>query len=301
MTFRGTNRGTQPSYLQQSQNFMTVAAPQCVRKSNSMKDKCSRSVALIFIVLWPLTRFTTIAAPYIAPATADAFVATGPSGNLSVNNYGGGGALAVAAGNLPNGEFQSVLRFDLSGARSSLDAQYGAGQWSLQSVGLQLSSSPHGNTIYNQIAAGLFGVSLLQNSSWQEGTGNASNPSGSGINYNSLQSTYISAGDQALGVFNFDGGTSGINIYNLNLASDLSAGILAGSTLSLRLFAADTSVSYLFGSRAMQPPNQPGLVISAVPEPAALALLSLPLGILLWLRCQRPISTGIDVAQTTED
>ena len=176
---------------------------------------------------------------------------------------------------MPNGEFQSVLRFDLSGARASLDAQYGAGQWSLQSVGLQLTSSPHNNTIYNDIAAGSFGVSLLQNSSWVEGTGNASNPSSTGINYNTLLNTFVSAGDQALGVFNFNGGTSGANIYDLNLASDLSNGILSGGTLSLRLFAADSSVSYLFSSRAMQPPNQPELIINAVPEPAAFALLAL--------------------------
>src|SRR3954452_4766840 len=198
---------------------MTVAAPHWVRRLNSMKYKCSGALALVFVAGLPLMPFLAGAAPFIAPASGDAFVATGPSGNLSANNYGGGGALAVAAGNLPNGEFQSVIRFDLSGARASLDAQYGAGQWSLQSVGLQLSSSPHGNNIYNEIAAGSFGVSLTQNSSWLEGTGNASNPSASGINYNTLQSTYITAGDPALGVFNFDGGTSGANTYNLNLAS----------------------------------------------------------------------------------
>src|SRR6478672_2565422 len=124
-------------------------------------------------------------------AIADAFVAAGPTGNLADNNYGGGGALAVAAGALPNGEFQSVIRFDLSSVRSSLDAQFGAGQWSIQSVSLQLSSSPHSNVIYNNIAAGLFGVSLMQNNSWVEGTGNASSPTSDGITYNTLQNTYI--------------------------------------------------------------------------------------------------------------
>jgi ABC-type tungstate transport system permease subunit len=36
---------------------------------------------------------------------------TGPCSNLSENNYGGAGALSVAAPGLVNGEFQSVLHF----------------------------------------------------------------------------------------------------------------------------------------------------------------------------------------------
>src|SRR3954454_16698569 len=159
---------------------------------------------------------TAGAASYSTNSFADAFVATGPTGNLSGNNYGGGGALVVAASGLPNGEFQSVMKFDLSGARNSLDAQYGAGQWSLQSVSLQLTSSPHNNASYNDTADGLFGVSLMQNSSWVEGTGNASNPSSSGINFNTLQSAFVSANDPSLGIFNFNGSSSGANSYALN-------------------------------------------------------------------------------------
>src|SRR5262249_50899311 len=151
---------------------------------------------------------------------ADAFVATGPTNNLSNNNYGGGGALAVAAPGLTNGEFQSVLRFDLSGARNSLDAQYGTGQWSVDGISLQLTSSPHNNAIYNDVAAGRFGVSLMQNNSWVEGTGNASNPANNGITYNTLQSTFINTAlDQPLGTFSFNGGTSGSNVYSLTLSS----------------------------------------------------------------------------------
>ena len=247
-----------------------------------MTYKTSTFLVLLFAATFGGRPFSCPAAPYTSIATGDAFVAAGPTGNLRANNYGGGGALAVAAGNLPNGEFQSVIRFDLSGARASLDAQYGAGQWSLQSVGLQLTSSPHNNTIYNDIAAGSFGISLMQNTSWVEGTGNASNPSSTGINFNSLQSTFISPGDQALGTFSFDGSSTGVNTYNLNLSSDLSSAIMSGSVAGLRLYAADSSVSYLFSSRAMQPPNQPELLITAVPEPTIVALAALGSGLLLF-------------------
>ena len=102
--------------------------------------------------------------------SADAFVAAGPTGNLSNNNYGGAGALSIAAPNLSQGEFQSLLQFNLSSVKSAFDIQFGVGQWSIQSVVLQLTSSPHNNVIYNNIAAGQFGISLMQNNSWIEGT-----------------------------------------------------------------------------------------------------------------------------------
>jgi len=199
--------------------------------------------------------------------------------------------LAVAATGLPNGEFQSVIKFGLLGVRDSFDAQFGAGGWSLQSVSLQLSSSPHSNPVYNDIAPGLFGVSLMQNNSWVEGTGNASNPAANGISYTTLQSTFINnAADRGLGTFTFPGGTSGLNSYALDLAPDLTADILGGSDASLRLFAADSSVSYLFSSRA-QASGQPQLTITAVPEPGTLAVLTLASGLLLW-RVRRSLPTA---------
>jgi hypothetical protein len=227
-----------------------------------------------------------LAVSFTTNAISDAFVATGPTGNLINNNYGGGGALAVAAAGLPNGEFQSVLKFGLSGARSSFDAQFGAGQWSIQSVSLQLSSSPHNNAIYNNVAAGLFGASLMQNNSWLEGTGNASNPTANGITYSTLQGTFINnAADQALGTFSFDGGTSGANGYSLNLSSGLTSDILGGTDVSLRLFGADNNVSYLFSSRAATlASSQPQLIITAVPEPGSMALFAVALGLLFWRR-----------------
>jgi hypothetical protein len=187
---------------------------------------------------------------------ADAFVTPGGSGSLSSSNFGAAGSLAIAAPGLAQGEFQSVLKFDLSGAQSSFDAQFGAGQWSLQSVTLQLTSSPHNNAIFNNIAAGQFGVSLMQNNSWVEGTGTGGVPSSDGVSFNSLLATYINnANDQALGTFNFPGGSSGQNNYNLSLSSGLVTDVTSGSDLSLRLFAADSSVSYLVQAVAVPEPN----------------------------------------------
>ena len=241
-------------------------------------------------------------ASFSTAAFSDAFVATGPTGNLSANNYGGGGALALAAGSLPLGEFQSVLQFHLSGAHSSFDSQFGTGLWTVQSVTLQLTASPHNNAIYNDITAGQFNISLMQNNSWAEGTGTAGIPTTDGISFNSLQSTYINnATDQALGTFSFGGGSSGANSYTLGLTSSLLAHLLAGDDLSLRLDAADSDVSYLFSSRANgSSANRPTLTVSAIPEPGTLALCVMGLATLLFpLRQPTSLVTALLVAKTS--
>jgi len=136
----------------------------------------------------------------------DAFVTTGPSGNLSGNNYGGAGALSVAAPGLSKGEFQSVLQFDLSGAVTSFNTQFGAGQWNIQSITLSLTATSPNNAIFNSSAAGQFGISWMQNDSWTEGTGTPAAPTTTGITYSSLPS-YTGAGDESLGTFSFNGDT----------------------------------------------------------------------------------------------
>jgi len=215
---------------------------------------------------------TVQAATFTVIPNADAFVATGPTGNLSGDNFGAAGALALSASGLPQGEFQTVMRFDLSSAFNSFNAQYGVGQWSIQSVSLQLTSSPHNNAIFNNIAVGQFGVSLMQNNSWTEGTGTGGIPTTDGISFNSLQNTYVNPSlDQGLGTFNFPGGSSGANTYSLGLTSGLDADILDGGQLSLRLFAADANASYLFSSRTTGG-AAPELIITVVPEPGTIAL-----------------------------
>jgi len=204
---------------------------------------------------------------------ADAFVATGVGGSLNGNNFGAAGSLAVSAGGLPGGQFQSVLKFDLSGARSALDAEFGAGKWVLDSVGLKLTSSPHGNPIFNLAAPGQFGVSLMQNNAWQEGTGTGGKPGTVGISFNTLLGNFVNQNaDVTLGSFTFSGGSSGDNEYRLELAPGLLGHLQSGSELSLRLYPTDNVVSYLFDSRTAGGDTSPELVIVASPEPAILGL-----------------------------
>lgn len=221
---------------------------------------------------------------------ADAFVTPGSSGSLSTSNFGGAGSLALGASGLPQGEFQSVLKFDLSAAKTSFDGQYGVGNWTVQSVTLQLTSSPHNNAIFNDIAAGQFNVSLMQNNSWVEGTGTGGIPSSDGISFSSLTGTYINgAADQALGTFNFPGGSSGQNGYALTLSSGLTGDITSGGDLSLRLFAADSTVSYLMTSRSGGASARPDILVQAVavPEPSTIMLCVVALAVLLMVQTAR--------------
>jgi hypothetical protein len=224
------------------------------------------------------------AATFTLNPSADAFMTTGPSANLSGNNYGGAGALSVAAPGLANGEFQSVLRFDLSGAKTSFDTQFGLGQWTIQSISLSLTATSPNNPIFNPSAAGQFGISWMQNDSWVEGTGTPSAPTTTGITFSSLPS-FLSAGDESLGTFSFAGGTSGSSAYTLSLTSGFQADAAAGNLVSLRLFAADSTLSYLSDSRSFGTAGaRPVLSIVVVPEPTALSLLAVGAPLLLAAR-----------------
>lgn len=207
---------------------------------------------------------------------ADAFVTPGATGSLSSSNFGAAGSLAIAASSLPEGQFQTLIKYDLSSELNALNTEFGAGQWTVQSVTLTLTASPHSNPIFNPVAAGMFNVSLMQNNSWVEGTGTGGAPTSDGVSFNSLENVYIGPSDQALGTFSFAGNTSGANSYSLNLSSSLVADIMGGDDLSLRLFAADNNISYLFNSRNITGSltAEPTLTVDvgAIPEPGSVTL-----------------------------
>lgn len=243
----------------------------------------------LFILLSGLTAQRVSAASVTMIPTADAFVTTGSDGSLSGNNYGAAGNLALSAVGKPQGEFQSVLRFDVSAAKAAFDAQYGAGLWSIQSVTLQLTANnPASNPIFNAQGAGQFQLSWMQNDTWVEGTGTPNAPTTDGISFNSLQSTFIGPNDEAIGTFSFAGATSGSNTYTLTLSSGFTADLLNGGLVSLRVYSADSNVSYLFNSRSFnQTASRPMLTIDAVPEPGSTVLALAGLSLLAGWKLRR--------------
>jgi hypothetical protein len=250
-----------------------------------------KKFSLVMFGRIPLLAALSLAAVFSAGAassslnpTLDAFVTTGATGNLVNSNYGGAGALSVAARGSAQGEFQSVLQFNLAGAKSSFDSQFGAGQWSLQSVTLQFTAIAPNNAIFNNTAAGLFALSWMQNDTWTEGTGTPIAPGATGIMFSTI-SNFVSAADEALGTFSFNGATSGAATYALALTPSFSADILSGNAVSLRMYAADSAVSYLFDSRSFGTTSaRPVLTVNAVPEPGTVGLAGVGLGLAAWRR-----------------
>jgi hypothetical protein len=218
-----------------------------------------------------LPRFHASAATHSLTNFADAFVTPGSSGSLSSSNYGGAGALGISAPGSAQGEFQSVLLFDLSGVRNFFNSQYGVGQWSLQSVTLQLTTTTPNNGIFNANSAGLFNISLTQNTGWTEGTGTPGSPGSSGISFSTV-SNFVGVGDVSLGTFSFGGGNTGTSIFNLNLASDLTDDAINGNLLSIRMLAADSAISYLFDSRNFGTAGARPVLTFTVPEPGSFSI-----------------------------
>lgn len=212
---------------------------------------------------------------WTANPSADAFVTTGPDGTLSASNYGGAGALMVAAPGLPDGEFQSVLQFDVSGATALFDTTYGVGQWSITTVSLTLTATSPNNPIFNALSDGDFSIVWMENDSWTEGSGTPNSPGASGVTFDSLPS-FASANDTSQGTFHRTTAPSGATTWTLTTTPEVLNDIAAGGAVSFRIVAADTDVSYLFNSRSFGTASRrPVLSISAVPEPSAAMLVIL--------------------------
>src|SRR5262245_8214845 len=123
-------------------------------------------VSLLLLVSAATLRAQDVGPFFFIKPIADAFVATGADGTLAGNNYGGAGAIAVAAPGLPKGEMQMLLQFDLSGMANALNHAYGAGQWSVVTMTLRLTEAAANNPIFNAQGAGEVGISWMQNDSW---------------------------------------------------------------------------------------------------------------------------------------
>jgi hypothetical protein len=231
---------------------------------------------------------------------ADAFLAAGSAANpvganLTGLNFGSAGTLAIAPASSTKGEFDSVIMFTSAGAFSQFNATYGPGNWQITGLTLSLSSnfpmqgSQPMNMIFNKINAGSFGVDLLSDNSWVEGTGGGmGSPSTTSVTFNSIP-TLLSGTVDSLGTFTYTppGNTSYLN-YTLPLNPDLVTDTSAGGDLSLYFYAADNQVGYLFNSKEFAS-GHPELTVTAAatPEPAATTLMAGALGSLWFLARRR--------------
>jgi len=242
------------------------------------------ATSLLPVTLLAQTSFT------ISTTTADAFLASGSPGNphgsdLTSLNFGGAGTLAIAPASSPDGEFDSVIRFNAAAAASQFNSTYGAGNWTITGLTLSLASNFGGqgetpnNNIFNTINAGHFGINWLANDTWIEGTGGgngaAGYPGNNLVSFNSIPGL-LGSGYDSLGTFTYT--PPGDNIYanyTLPLDANLVSGAASGGDVNLYFFAVD-DVSYLFNARSYAQ-NHPELTITVTqttpaPEPAPLPL-----------------------------
>lgn len=258
----------------------------------------------------PIVRVAAIGALFLARVTfaqqsvytstpandiADTFVTNGTlSGANTSANYGGAGALMVTGSASGNGEFESLIKFDLSGAKAQFDAQFGVGHWTISNVTLTLKSNfatqggQPNNPIFPKINLGGFSVSWLANDSWTEGpaTANPSSPStypstpgslATDVTFSNLES-FVSASDEVVGYFQYVPPGNNNNVpLNWILGTGMAdagfvADIAAGNNVSLLFSPTDQTVSYLFNSRTKYG-NEPFITVTAVPEPGTAWLM----------------------------
>ncbi|MDR3404439.1 MAG: PEP-CTERM sorting domain-containing protein [Chthoniobacter sp.] len=243
------------------------------------------------------------------PTVADTFVTSAdPS-----NNYGAAGAMEISAPGSSAGELQTLLMFNLSSAVTTFNATYGAGNWSIDSITLQLGTNfgtqgqTVNNPIFNNINAGLFKIDLLANNNWAEGTGTPmsntvpSNPPVNGATFGSLGllesgSDVTLTNASTLGsTFTYTpvGATNPPTVpaalYNIGLNSNLVSDITSGGLASFRMYAGDTGVSYLFNAKEFPTTaNHPELIIDAVPTPEPATASLFIFGALVGVALRRP-------------
>jgi hypothetical protein len=215
-------------------------------------------------------------ATYTVASSADAFLAAGsasnPKGaNLAGLNFGGAGTLVVASASSANGEFQSVIKFNLSGATNLFDTTYGANNWTVSGVSLELTSNygtagvQPNNPIFDVISGGQFVIEWLSNDNWAEGTGTPNLPTTDGVTYDSLPSL-LSGSHEMLSTNTYSPPGNNVHVtWTLPTTANLTANIAAGGDVSFLLYAADSQIYYLFNSYFYGRGNEPLIHVTANP------------------------------------
>jgi hypothetical protein len=213
---------------------------------------------------------------YTVTNYADAFLATGSPGNpdgtnLTGLNFGGAGTLVIAPASSVKGEFQSVIKFNLSNGIALFNTTCGTNNWTLGAVSLELRSNygvdgvQPNNPIFNVINGGQFVIEWLSDDDWVEGTGNPNLPTTDGVTYNSLPSL-LTHQHEALCTNTYS--PPGVNVpvtWPLPLSTNLVADIAAGGDVTFLFYAADNQINYLFNSYSYGRGNEPLIHVTADP------------------------------------
>jgi hypothetical protein len=236
----------------------------------------NRLLALL-ILLCGICAIARAQVTYTGTTTDDAYLATGSpvnsvGTNLTADNFGGAGVLAISPPGATEGEFQTVLKFGVTAATNLFVQTYGT-NWVLGTVSLDFASNvgTQGaqpmNGVFNTVNTGKFVIEWTADSAWVEGTGRPTAPTSNGVTYDSL--TNLLAEPQVPLCTNIyvPPGNNVHLTWPLPPSPVLVSNILAGTPVSFRLYAADNQVGYVFNSHNFGNGNQPFIHITAVPLP----------------------------------
>ncbi len=214
---------------------------------------------------------------YTGTTWADAFLATGsptnPEGaDLTGLNFGAAGVLVIAPPLSTNGEFQSVLKFNFTSAAGLFNTNYGAGNWAITGISLQLASNygtngqQPDNAMFPVVSGGQFAIEWLSDDAWVEGTGKPNQTTTDGVMYDSLPDL-LSGPHQILCTNTYTPPGDNVPVtYSLPLDTNLVNDVAAGGDVMLLLYAADNQIAYLFNSREFGRGNQPVIIVTATPR-----------------------------------
>lgn len=256
------------------------------------RHRISLALATMFSLTLAATAFAgPLSSVSVSSATEDTYTR-----ELAPNDtHGTAGALHVSGSMATNensqmlGVADSWLRYDTTAAIAQFDADYGAGNWVIQSIQLSLREQAFPNSPNLTRGAGDFEVTWIGNDDWSEGFGTANGPgtaTGNELDWTRGQTLLDGNVDQSLGVFSSLYAT-GRRLYSLGLdASFLSDVESGGNDVTLRLTPADDTIGYTLNSEDnifndtnpdLFQTRKPLMIIEAVaiPEPATAMLLGL--------------------------
>jgi hypothetical protein len=231
---------------------------------------------IVLVICWGIALAAHGQTTNTVISVADAFLCTGSSNyengaDLTGLNFGAAGALVVAPASGPKGEFQSVLRFDVSSSKAAFDLAYGSNLWTITGISLELTGNfgaageQPNNSIFPQVSGGSFVIEWLAEDTWIEGNGTPNLPTTDGVTYNSLPEL-LSGNHEILGTNSYvPPGDNVPESYALPLRTNLLSDIRQGGAVSLLFYAADNQIGYLFNSYNYGRGNEPKLQIMAVP------------------------------------
>ena len=236
----------------------------------------SRAANWLLPILCALDLSASAQVTYNSTTTADAFLATGSPDNpvgsdLTSDNFGAAGTLAVSPASADKGAFESVIRFNFAAAVALFNSTYGTNTWSVSAISLTLASNygtngvQPNNKIFNVVSNGNFVIEWITNDVWVEGTGNPAQPTSDGVTWDDLPELQ-SGPCEILGTNTYS--PPGINIpvtYPLPLNTNIVGEIASGGDMSLLFYAADNQISYLFNSHEYGRGNDPLVNVTAMP------------------------------------